>query len=195
MDASPVHYESQYYGPFTAFFVKIFDPNERFLVKAQPRLRTAIQTANQRASLDSNGQTVATNADDSVPDYVVARGTESLHADVPFLIIEVKNSHINHSDAAVQVDHYDQWSRVYLEHAYAQRREPVHIALVQLFGTKAWVSLIVKDDEGAALSHMTGLQDLDIQSPIMRDWFEHLRLLHRTVSFPTVHSTMVEVLC
>lgn len=181
MKAVQIRYEASFYGPINSFLNKLYDSDQNFLVKAQPRLRRIQQAPpNARTSIDSNDQPVQRRDDDPIPDFVVARGTESLHADVPFLIIEVKNQHVGPSNGAYQVDRYDEWAREYLEQAY--NRDPVtpkrarEISLVQVFGSTAWISVITKDNARyPRLVAADDLQNVDIYSPEMMNFFADLR--------------------
>ncbi|EIM80240.1 uncharacterized protein STEHIDRAFT_116079 [Stereum hirsutum FP-91666 SS1] len=144
-----IRYEASFYGPVNSFLNKLYDSDQNFLVKAQPRLRSLETAPNARTSIDSNDQPVQRRDDDPIPDFVVVKGTEDLHADVPFLIIEVKNQHVSFGAGASQTDRYDGWARDYLNQAYNKDpvvpKPPRFLYMMQIFGSTAWISTITKD--------------------------------------------------
>ncbi|KAG5349369.1 hypothetical protein C0989_004354 [Termitomyces sp. Mn162] len=100
---NPPRYEASWYGPYNALLSHFFPYTRQFMVKPQPKLRPrrAINPGESisNISLASAGYPVQSHAvlDESrlesdvfIPDFIVAKATESLEADQSLLQVEIK---------------------------------------------------------------------------------------------------------
>lgn len=134
-----VHYESSFGGAHNGFLNCYFPVSHGYMVKPIPRLRTPVDPTvafSGRNSVDSYGAEVQTSPRDDIPDFLVCKATASLHADIPFLIWELKRDSRAASSTSTQMARYEEWL------FYHQRREVNSTGL----GSTTWVAVVEKGD-------------------------------------------------